>query len=74
MTAVLAAPPAAEVAPGGLLLEVTSVADAAPAVRTLALRRPDGGLLPGHPAGPHLVLSRGDPRKPNTLNGDGVAA
>ncbi|MGY1705433.1 PDR/VanB family oxidoreductase [Geodermatophilus sp. SYSU D00697] len=74
MTAVLAAPPAAQAGVDGLVLEVASVADAAPGIRSLALRRPDGGLLPGTAPGSHLVLTCGDRRNAYSLTGDGMPA
>jgi dimethylamine monooxygenase subunit B len=74
MTAVLAAPPASGVTPDGLVLEVASVADAAPGIRSVALRRPDGGLLPGHAPGSHLVLECGDRRNAYSLTGNGMPA
>ena len=70
MTAVLAAPVAAPAA-GGLALEVAAVADAAPGIRTVALRRPGGGLLPGYPPGSHVVVECGDRRNAYSLTGDG---
>ncbi|MGK5113892.1 MULTISPECIES: PDR/VanB family oxidoreductase [unclassified Geodermatophilus] len=72
MTAVLDSRPSAGVAADGLLLEVAGVADAAPGVRSVALRRPDGGLLPGHPPGSHLVLACGERRNAYSLTGDGA--
>jgi dimethylamine monooxygenase subunit B len=73
VTAVLPAPPVA-VAADGLLLEVAAVGDAAPGVRTVALRRPDGGLLQGYAPGSHLVLECGDRRNAYSLTGDGMPA
>jgi dimethylamine monooxygenase subunit B len=73
VTAVLAAPVSAPAA-GGLALEVAAVADAAPGIRTVALRRPGGGLLPGYPPGSHVVVECGDRRNAYSLTGDGSPA
>jgi dimethylamine monooxygenase subunit B len=73
VTAVLPAPPVTAAA-DGLLLEVAAVGDAAPGVRTVALRRPDGGLLQGYAPGSHLVLECGDRRNAYSLTGDGMPA
>ena len=74
MTATLTAPDALRADDGRLVLEVAGIADAAPGVRTLALRRPGGGLLPAHPAGSHVVLDCGDRRNAYSLTGDGSPA
>ncbi|SEP20546.1 PDR/VanB family oxidoreductase [Trujillonella endophytica] len=75
MTAVLPAPAATGAGEQArLVLEVSAVADAAPGIRTLTLRRPGGGLLPGHPPGSHLVLDCGGRRNAYSLTGDGMPA
>jgi dimethylamine monooxygenase subunit B len=72
MTATLAAPPSTGRDGGGrLLFEVARIGDAAPGIRTLGLRRPEGGLLPGFPPGSHLVLDCGGRRNAYSLTGDG---
>ena len=43
-------------------------------IRTLALRRPGGGLLPAYPAGSHVVLDCGGRRNAYSLTGDGSPA
>jgi ferredoxin-NADP reductase len=59
---------------GGLDLEVARVTGIAAGVRELALRRPGGGLLPGHPPGSHVVLTCGGRSNAYSLTGDGVPA
>lgn len=72
MTATLPVPAAAGPDDaGGLLLEVAAIQDVAPGIRGLVLRRPDGGLLPAHPPGSHLVLDCGGRRNAYSLTGDG---
>lgn len=71
MTALLPAPAAVGAVPGELLLEVAATEEAAPGIRTLALRRPDGGPLPGYAPGSHLVLDCGGRRNAYSLTGDG---
>ncbi|MGY1649624.1 PDR/VanB family oxidoreductase [Geodermatophilus sp. SYSU D01119] len=73
MTALLTAP--ATAAPGEVAppqLEVVAVADAAPGIRTLVLRHPDGDPLPGYAPGSHVVLSCGERRNAYSLTGDGL--
>jgi ferredoxin-NADP reductase len=74
VTAVLPAAPATGGSGAGLLLEVSAVAEAAPGIRTLTLRRPDGGSLPGYPPGSHVVLDCGGRRNAYSLTGDGSPA
>ncbi|MFD2090996.1 PDR/VanB family oxidoreductase [Blastococcus deserti] len=72
MTATLApAPATGREDAGGLLLEVAEIHDVAPGIRGLVLRRPDGGLLPAHPPGSHVVLDCGGRRNAYSLTGDG---
>ncbi|WP_409330791.1 PDR/VanB family oxidoreductase [Trujillonella humicola] len=59
---------------GDLLLEVVATADAAPGIRTLTLRRADGGPMPGYAPGSHLVLDCGGRRNAYSLTGDGSPA
>ena len=73
MTALLPAPAPAG-GGAGLLLEVAAIADAAPGIRTLTLRRPDGAPLPGYAPGSHLVLDCGGRRNAYSLTGDGAPA
>ncbi|MGY1814625.1 PDR/VanB family oxidoreductase [Blastococcus sp. SYSU D00820] len=75
MTAVLSGAPRAGAGEApGRVLEVAAVAEAAPGIRTLALRDPGGALLPGHPPGSHLVLTLGERRNAYSLTGDGSPA
>jgi ferredoxin-NADP reductase len=58
---------------GTLLLEVAAAEEAAPGVRSVTLRRPDGGRLPAFAPGSHLVLTCGGRRNAYSLTGDGSA-
>lgn len=75
MTAVLPAPTTAGTPADDdeLLLQVAAMTELVPGVRELALRRPDGGRLPGYPPGSHLVLRCGARRNAYSLTGDGSA-
>ncbi|SDF09144.1 Ferredoxin-NADP reductase [Blastococcus aurantiacus] len=72
MTATLPARTAART--GVLVLAVAAVADDVPGIRTLTLRRSEGGPLPAYPAGSHLVMDCGDRRNAYSLTGDGSPA
>ncbi|MGY1743084.1 MULTISPECIES: PDR/VanB family oxidoreductase [unclassified Blastococcus] len=74
MTALLPAPATAAPAGAGPTLEVAAVADAAPGIRTLTLRRAGGGTLPGYPPGSHLLLDCGGRHNAYSLTGDGSPA
>jgi ferredoxin-NADP reductase len=74
VTATLDAPEVVGAGDDRLVLEVAALADAAPGIRSLALRRPGGGLLPGFPPGSHVVLDCGDRRNAYSLTGDGSPA
>lgn len=71
MTATLPAPDEMRADEDRLVLEVADLADPAPGIRTVALRRPGGGPLPAHPPGSHVVLDCGDRRNAYSLTGDG---
>ncbi|WP_138734549.1 PDR/VanB family oxidoreductase [Modestobacter excelsi] len=58
---------------GALRLRVTDLHEAAPGIRSVTFVAADGGPLPGHPAGSHLVLTCGDRRNAYSLTGPGVA-
>lgn len=74
MTATLPAPGALRTEEDRLVLEVAGLAEAAPGVRTLVLRRPGGGSLPAYAPGSHVVLDCGDRRNAYSLTGDGSAS
>ncbi|MCF6508941.1 oxidoreductase [Blastococcus sp. MG754426] len=59
--------------PGTLLLRVTDVREAAAGIRTVEFVPADGGSLPAHPPGSHLVLHCGDRRNAYSLTGSGIA-
>jgi ferredoxin-NADP reductase len=56
-----------------LHLRVHEVAEAAAGIRSVTFVAADGGPLPGHPPGSHLVLSCGDRRNAYSLTGSGLA-
>ena len=54
-----------------LLLEVADAEPAAPGIRTLRLRSPDGERLPSFPPGSHIVVDCGTRRNAYSLTGPG---
>ncbi|MFF5991860.1 PDR/VanB family oxidoreductase [Prauserella flavalba] len=56
----------------GLELVVTRSAEVVPGVRELVLARPDGGPLPAHPAGSHVVAECGERRNAYSLTNGGA--
>jgi ferredoxin-NADP reductase len=59
-------------APGQLLLRADRFEAAAPGIRSLVLRDPDGHRLPSYPPGSHVVLDCGGRRNAYSLTGSGV--
>jgi ferredoxin-NADP reductase len=56
-----------------LQLRVAELETAAPGIRSVTLRAPDGGPLPAHPPGSHVVLDCGGHRNAYSLTGSGTA-
>ncbi|HEU0103855.1 MAG TPA: PDR/VanB family oxidoreductase [Mycobacteriales bacterium] len=65
-------PTVAVTGPGLLSLRVQAVETAADGVRTVTLTGADGGALPAHPPGSHLVLHCGGRRNAYSLTGCGT--
>lgn len=55
-----------------LQLRVDRLDAAAPGIRTVTLRSPDGGRLPSYPPGSHVVVDCGGHRNAYSLTGPGV--
>lgn len=56
----------------GLDLVVADITDLPGNVRSIVLRRPDGGELPGYVAGSHLIVDCGGTANAYSLTGDGI--
>ncbi|MFC4002474.1 PDR/VanB family oxidoreductase [Prauserella oleivorans] len=55
-----------------LRLVVASTTEIATGIREITFVRPDGGVLPSHPAGSHIVVEAGDQRNAYSLTNPGA--